>query len=101
MMSDWKLKEPQVELSKGEREWFDWALSGAQEALDDENWLADNDDALTVEGQIEDMRYRLEEQGHDMLESLAREEERTKRRTLNSLNKRLKECGYYDPANHA
>lgn len=96
----WLLKEPSVLLTKGEREWFEWAVDGARDALEDEGWIADNDDALTVAGQLLDMRYRLETQGHDMLDTQTLEEERAGRRTLNALNKKLTNAGYWDEAFH-
>ena len=96
----WLLREPMISLTLGEREWFEWATAGAKDILEDDAWLADNDDALTVSGQLLDLRYRLETQGHDMTEHLSDSERRAGRRTLNALNAKLEAAGYWNEEFH-
>lgn len=96
----WLLEEPSVRLTPGEREWFEWAVAGAQDVLGDEGWLEDNEDALTVAGQIEDLRYRLETQGYDVTKGVSTEQAKVGVRTLNSLNKKLRESGYWNEDFH-
>ena len=97
----WLLKPPNAGLAAGEREWFAWAEAGAKDVLDDPNWLADNGDALTVAGQLEDMRYRLEEQAPDVAEMDATDAQRRgRRRSLNSLLCKLEQCGYWNECSH-
>lgn len=91
----WLLKQPDVPLTPKEREWFDWAFDGAKDAILDPDWLADNDDALTFEGQMSDLRYRLEEQAYAVAETDATGSQLSARiRTLDSLNGKLK--AYYE-----
>lgn len=97
----WKLKPSNMILTAKEREWLNWAISGAMDVLDDDNWLDDNEDALTVSGQIEDMRYRLQEQAMDMVKSNGTiEQARADKRVLNSLNDKLLKSGYYTEKYH-
>lgn len=98
----WLLKDPSVALTKAEREWFDWAVEGAREVLSDQTWLADNDDALTVEGQLLDLRYRLETQAYDMTDGAPAfgSNPGAARRVLNSLNAKLEDSGYWNKGSH-
>lgn len=97
----WLLKDPGVALTTGERDWFDWAVSGAQDVLTDEDWLADNDDALTIEGQLLDLRYRLEGQAPDVAQTDATSEQlRVRMRSLKSLLQKLEASSYWDEGFH-
>lgn len=91
---EWRLREPDIRLSAAEREWFEWARSGACDVLGDPDWLADNEDALTVGGQLADMRYRLEEQAPDVAETGAR------KRVLASLLRKLGSAGWFNEGYH-
>lgn len=99
----WALKVPTVALTAQEAEWYDWAASGAEDVLTDEGWLADNDDALMVTGQLDDMRYRLEEQGPDVAEDDANSEQRVagRCRVLASLVRKLEASGWFTEEYHA
>lgn len=56
-------------LTQPERECFDWAVSGLEEALDDSLFVQDNPGIETdAESQLEDLLYRLEEQAKDMID---------------------------------
>lgn len=95
----WRLDQPSVKLSPKEREWFEWAESGAKEVLTDPDFTRDNPDVDTVRGQLEDMRYRLEEQAADMISGAGTvEQSRIERRTLNSLLKKLEGAKYFEQA---
>jgi chromosome segregation ATPase len=97
----WKLKEPIIKLTGQEREWFSWAVEGGKEALTDEAFVADNEDASTIAGQIEDMRYRLEEQAQDVAETDATVAAlRGRRRAINSLLDKLRASGYFAESFH-
>lgn len=100
-LETWLLKEPTVALSRAEREWFDWAAEAAKSVLDDDDWLADNDDALTAGGQLLDMRYRLEEQAPDVAETDATDAQlRGRKRSLASLLYKLERSGYWTESYH-
>lgn len=98
---DWKLRDPTSKLTPKEQEWFDWAKEGASDALNDQSWLRDNEDALTPEGQIEDMRYRLEDQAHDVAETdSTMEQARARHRSIESLLGKLRSEKYFDRESH-
>lgn len=93
--ADWKLSDPPT-LTNAEREWFDWAESEARAMLEDPDWLRDNSDALTFEGQSDDMSYRLREQAYSVAESDATVAQLGGRvRVLNSLLAKLDGAGYF------
>jgi len=105
---NWKLRDPRdagLRLSQQQNEWLEWALSGADEVLDDDAWLADNDDALTVDGQIADMQYRLETQGEAVAENNCNGDSESviagRCRSLRSLARKLTAAGYFDSDYHA
>lgn len=98
---DWKLRDPTSKLTPKEQEWFDWAKEGASDALNDQSWIRDNEDALTPEGQIEDMRYRLEDQAHDVAETdSTMEQARARHRSIESLLEKLRSEKYFDRESH-
>jgi hypothetical protein len=100
-MATWKLKKPDIKLSKKQIEWFSWAEEAAIEILDDADWLRDNIDADTVAGQIDDMRYRLEVQGESVAGTDATPRELASRtRALSCLIKKLDEIGYFTHEYH-
>lgn len=82
--------EPPVKLTGNERYWWDWAIHGLIDVLDDEDFLRDNPDMVTLAGQIDDLKYRLTNQAYDVAETDADSTELGgRKRTLNSLNKKL------------
>lgn len=95
---NWKLLPPTVSLTSREREWFDWAVTGAEDVLQDDSWLEDNEDALTIEGQIADMRYRLEEQSYSMTPDGG--VNGWTKRTLDNINDKLETSGYWKKEFH-
>jgi hypothetical protein len=100
-MATWKLKKPSVQLTKEQSEWFSWAEEGAKSALDDEDWLLDNDDADTIRGQIDDMKYRIDCQARDVAETDATVEQlRGRLRCIDCLMKKLNEIGYFAEEYH-
>ena len=60
-------------LTKGESELWEWATGGMECALDDDDFMRDNPDMVTVEGQLEDMKYRIGTQSLDMAKQAATE----------------------------
>jgi len=58
-----------TKLTKGETDLWDWALGGMECALDDDDFMRDNPDMTTAEGQWRDMGYRIGIQAIDMADA--------------------------------
>jgi len=99
----WMLGDPKSKLTPKEKEWYDWAIEGAKDALLDESFLQDNPDALTVQGQIDDMLYRLEEQAESVAETDAPTDQAlaARIRSARSLVEKLRAEGYFNSSYHS
>lgn len=63
------LVSPPDSLTQAEREAFDWAVSGLEDALGDSMFLRDNPGIATdADEQMDDILYRLEEQTKEMVD---------------------------------
>lgn len=99
--NNWKLKDPSVKLTKSEQEWFDWAHSGAKDIIDEPSWRQDNPDWDTHTGQLEDIKYRLQEQAYAVAETDATHGQlKGRTRVLDSLNNKLEKSGFFKPETH-
>lgn len=100
------LTEPKSKLTMKERDLFNWALEGVEGGIADEQLVADSlaegSDMSKVDGQLDDLRYRLEDQAKDMVENDAKtpQEIAGRLKTINSLLAKLKKEKYFDPSSH-
>ena len=53
-------------LTKAEADLWDWATGAMEDAFGDADFMRDNPDMVTAEGQLDDMKYRVGEQAVSM-----------------------------------
>ncbi len=107
-----KLRYPNVQFSAKEEEQFKWAWETVENDVEmgqnDPSWQEDNPDGLTVEGQLQDLYYRVYNQSYDMVDnedpttgqSPSPALIKSRLSILNSVAKKLESVNYFDPSYH-
>lgn len=90
-----------IDLTPAQKTWWEWLFDRVRISLNDPYFVEDNPDCETIEFQLEELRWNIEDAAPDYVESEVYWKKRAGEiRSLENLHGKLKEIGYFSPEFH-